>query len=191
LGDNEHLELALLLFGDDDYTTEIQVDLDGERSSVHVFGLYFAGENQKITNTITVNHNAPRCKSNLLYKGALVGQNAHTVWDGNVFISAKAVDTDTYEANRNLLLSEGTRAESTPNLEILTGEIVRAGHASATGRFDDDQLFYLMSRGIDKTAAQKLMARGFFEGILSNIALEDSERTLILDQLERKIDDRS
>ena len=87
-------------------------------------------------------------RSRVTYKGALNGEGARTVWVGDVLIAPSAPGTDTYEQNRNLVLSEGTRADSIPNLEIETGDIVGAGHASATGRFDDEHLFYLQSRGI-------------------------------------------
>ena len=108
----------------------------------------------------------PHCKSRVLYKGALQGQKAHTVWIGDVLIRKAAEGTDTYEMNRNLVLTSGARADSVPNLEIETGEIVGAGHASATGRFDDEQLFYLLSRGIPSEVAQRLVVRGFFGEVL-------------------------
>ncbi len=113
----------------------------------------------------------PHCKSRALYKGALQGRSAHTVWIGDVLIRNAAVGTDTYEMNRNLVLTEGARADSVPNLEIETGEIVGAGHASATGRFDDDQLFYLLSRGIPSEIARRLVVRGFFGEVLHKIGI--------------------
>ena len=103
----------------------------------------------------------------MLYKGALQGEDAHTVWIGDVRIRPTATGTDTYELNRNLVLTDGARADSVPNLEIETGEIVGAGHASATGRFDDEQLFYLCSRGIDAETARRLVVRGFFADVVA------------------------
>src|SRR5205807_3094867 len=114
---------------------------------------------------------------NVLYKGALQGDpdskkpDAHTVWIGDVLIRAEAEGTDTYEANRNLVLTDGARADSVPNLEIETGEIIGAGHASATGRFDDEQLFYLRARGIPEDAARRLVVRGFFHEIIQKITV--------------------
>ncbi|MDQ1705674.1 MAG: Fe-S cluster assembly protein SufD, partial [Frankiaceae bacterium] len=113
------------------------------------------------------------------YKGALQGEKAHTVWIGDVIIRPDAVGTDTYELNRNLLLTDGARADSVPNLEIETGEVVGAGHASATGRFDDEQLFYLMSRGIDEGAARRLVVRGFFADVIARIGLPEIEHRLL------------
>ena len=112
-------------------------------------------------------HTVPNCRSNVAYKGALQGKNAHTVWIGDVIIRPEATGTDTYEINRNLILTDGARADSVPNLEILTGEIAGAGHASATGRFDDEQLFYLQSRGIPAVEARRLVVRGFFAEIIA------------------------
>ena len=120
------------------------------------------------------------------YKGALAGNNAHSVWIGDVFIRANAEGTDTYELNRNLLLSDGARADSVPNLEIETGEIVGAGHASTTGRFDDEQLFYLESRGIPAELARRLVIRGFFAEIVSKIGIEVIQER-IMDRIDSEL----
>jgi Fe-S cluster assembly protein SufD len=113
-----------------------------------LLGLYFADAGQHLEHRLLVDHAVPHCRSNVAYKGALQGEGAHTVWIGDVLIRAVAEATETYELNRNLVLTDGARADSVPNLEIETGEITGAGHASATGRFDDEQLFYLQARGI-------------------------------------------
>ncbi len=123
----------------------------------------------------------------MLYKGALQGEGAHTVWIGDVLIRAGAEGTDTYEQNRNLVLTDGARADSVPNLEIETGEIVGAGHASTTGRFDDEQLFYLQARGITETEARRLVVRGFFVELIRRIgvpAIEDRLMTAVEAELE-------
>jgi Fe-S cluster assembly protein SufD len=121
-----------------------------------------------------------------MYKGALSGKDAHTVWVGDVLIRSNAIGTDTYEINRNLVLSDGGRADSVPNLEIETGEIVGAGHASTTGRFDDEQLFYLQSRGISAEEARRLVLRGFFEDLLNQIAVPEINDT-VRDRLETRL----
>ncbi len=145
------------------------VQFAGPGASVDLQGVYFATSGQFFENRIHVDHAVPHAKSNVNYKGALAGEKAHTVWIGDVFIRAAAEGTDTYELNRNLLLTDGSRADSVPNLEIETGEIVGAGHASTTGRFDDEQLFYLMSRGIEEADARRLVVRGFFNEVISLI----------------------
>ncbi len=133
-----------------------------------------------------VDHAVPKARSRVNYKGALAGAEAHTVWIGDVHIRAEAEGTDTYELNRNLLLSDGARADSVPNLEIETGEIIGAGHASTTGRFDDEQLFYLMSRGIPMDEARRLVVRGFFAEIISQIGATDIEDRL-MDRIDAEL----
>jgi len=155
------------------------VEFAGPGASADMYGLYFAGDGQHLEHRIHVDHNVGYAKSRVNYKGALSGDGARTVWIGDVFIRAAADGTDTYELNRNLLLSDGARADSVPNLEIETGDIVGAGHASTTGRFDDEQLFYLESRGIPESEAKRLVIRGFFLEILSKIAIESIEERIM------------
>ena len=150
---------------------------------VDLQGVYFATEGQHLEHRLHVDHLVPNAKSRVNYKGVLAGESARTVWFGDVFIRAAAEGTDTYELNRNLLLTDGARADSVPNLEIETGEIVGAGHASTTGRFDDEQLFYLMSRGIDIDDARRLVVRGFFNEIIGQINNEQIE-----DRLMQRVD---
>ncbi len=155
------------------------VEYSGPGSSAELYGLYFATDGQHLEHRVHVEHGVPGAKSRVNYKGALNGDSAHTVWIGDVFIKAVAQGTDTYELNRNLLLSHGARADSVPNLEIETGDIVGAGHASTTGRFDDEQLFYLMSRGIPTEQARRLVIRGFFSDIVSKLKLEVIEERIM------------
>lgn len=156
----------------------------GPGGDAELLGLYFADDGQHLESRLLVDHAQPNCKSNVLYKGALQGDpdsglpDAHTVWIGDVLIRAEAAGTDTFEVNRNLVLTDGARADSVPNLEIETGEIVGAGHASATGRFDDEQLFYLRSRGIPEEQARRLVIRGFFAEIISKIAVPEIRERL-------------
>ena len=159
------------------------VDFAAPGASAELLGVYFATSGQFFEHRMFVDHKVPHAKSRVNYKGALAGDQAHTVWIGDVFIRAAAEGTDTYELNRNLLLTDGARADSVPNLEIETGEIVGAGHASTTGRFDDEQLFYLMSRGIALEDARRLVVRGFFNEIVSEIGIEE-----IQDRLMDRID---
>jgi len=143
--------------------------LAGEGSDAELLGVYFADAGQHLEQRVYVHHDAPHTRSRVTYKGALNGAGARTVWVGDVLIGPRAIGTDTYEQNRNLVLSEGTRADSIPNLEIETGDIVGAGHASATGRFDDEHLFYLESRGIPEAEARRLVVLGFLVEVLQRI----------------------
>ncbi|MFB7716310.1 MULTISPECIES: Fe-S cluster assembly protein SufD [unclassified Nocardia] len=156
----------------------------GPGGDAEMLGVYFADDGQHFEQRLLMDHSEPNCKSNVLYKGALQGDptskkpDARTVWVGDVLIRAAAEGTETYEANRNLVLTDGARADSVPNLEIETGEIVGAGHASATGRFDDEQLFYLRSRGIPEEVARRLVVRGFFFEIISKITVPEVRERL-------------
>jgi Fe-S cluster assembly protein SufD len=149
------------------------VEYEGRGGDAELWGLYFADAGQHLEHRQFVDHAVPDCRSYVGYRGALQGASAHTVWVGDVLIRHAATGTDTYEINRNLLLTDGARADSVPNLEIETGEVVGAGHASATGRFDDEQLFYLMSRGIDEAEARKLVVRGFFAELINKIPVAE------------------
>ena len=155
------------------------VEFTGSGAEVDLQGVYFASAGQHLEHRLHVDHLVPNAKSRVNYKGVLAGESARTVWFGDVFIRAAAEGTDTYELNRNLLLTDGARADSVPNLEIETGEIVGAGHASTTGRFDDEQLFYLMSRGINIDDARRLVVRGFFNEIIGQIKNEEIEERLM------------
>ncbi|MCU0300974.1 MAG: Fe-S cluster assembly protein SufD [Candidatus Nanopelagicales bacterium] len=155
------------------------VEYAGPGGDAELIGVYFADAGQHIEHRLFVDHAVPSCRSNVLYKGALQGESAHTVWVGDVLIRAAATGTDTYELNRNLVLTEGARADSVPNLEIETGQIEGAGHASATGRFDDEQLFYLMSRGVPQDVARRLVVRGFFADVIERIGVPSVEAQLL------------
>jgi len=153
----------------------------GPGGNATLLGVYFADAGQHLEHRSFVDHNAPSCTSRVTYKGALQGESAHTVWVGDVLIRAEAEGTDTYELNRNLVLTDGARADSVPNLEIETGEIVGAGHASATGRFDDEQLFYIQARGIPEDEARRLVVRGFFADVIHQIPVPELRDRLVAD----------
>ena len=146
---------------------------DGPGGDAELTGLYFADAGQHLEHRLFVDHDVPNCRSRVSYKGALQGEQAHAVWIGDVLIRPEATGTDTYEYNRNLVLTDGTRVDSVPNLEILTGEIVGAGHASASGRLEDQHLFYLMARGIPFQEARKLVIQGFFGQLIDTIEVPE------------------
>jgi Fe-S cluster assembly protein SufD len=200
-GDDESIHLAQhdAVVGRDAKLRHVAVTLGGKivRVSTNVryagpggdaelLGVYFAETGQHQEHRLFVDHEATHCKSNVIYKGALAGESAHSVWIGDVLIRAAAEGTDTFELNRNLVLTDGARADSVPNLEIETGEILGAGHASATGRFDDEQLFYLQARGIPEDAARRLVVSGFFNDIIGRIGVSEVAEHLH-DVIEQKL----
>jgi Fe-S cluster assembly protein SufD len=136
-------------------------------------GVYFVDAGQHLEHRLLVDHSQPSCRSNVDYRGALQGEDAHAVWIGDVIIRVEAEGTDTYELNRNLILTDGARADSVPNLEILTGEVAGAGHASASGRLDDEHIFYLQARGIPYDEARRLVVKGFLGQLIEKIEIEE------------------
>jgi Fe-S cluster assembly protein SufD len=179
---------VVVSLGGDVVRVSPDVTFAGPGGDVELLGLFFTDPNQHHEHRIFVDHSQPHCRSNVNYKGALIGEGAHSVWIGDVLIRAGAIGTDTYEINRNLLLSDGPRADSVPNLEIETGDVARAGHASVTGRLDDDQLFYLMSRGVPEREARRLVVNGFFSELSDRIGVRyvsDRLTTALETELER------
>jgi Fe-S cluster assembly protein SufD len=164
-----------ITFGGDVVRHDTTAEYAGPGGEVEMLGLYFADAGQHFEHRLFVDHTAPKTKSHVLYKGALQGERAHTVWIGNVLIRKVAEGIETFEENRNLVLTDGCQADSVPNLEIETGEIEGAGHASATARFDDEQLFYLRSRGISDDEARRLVLHGFFEDLIRRIGVPEIE----------------
>jgi Fe-S cluster assembly protein SufD len=192
LGKDAVLGHVAVTLGGDVVRTAATVRFAGPGGNAQMLGTYFADDGQHFESRLLVDHAQPNCKSDVLYKGALQGDpdsdkpDAHTVWIGDVLIRAEATGTDTFEVNRNLVLTDGARADSVPNLEIETGEIVGAGHASATGRFDDEQLFYLRARGIPEAQARRLVVRGFFGEIIAKIAVP-AVRERLTEAIEREL----
>jgi len=179
----QHVQVAL---GGDLVRQYTSVEYTGRGGDAELWGLYFADAGQHFEHRQLVDHSVPDCRSYVGYRGALQGASAKTVWVGDVLIRATATGTETYEINRNLILTDGAIAHSVPNLEIETGEVVGAGHASATGRFDDEQLFYLMARGIPEGEARKLVVRGFFAELINKIPVEEL-RTRLGNAIEARL----
>jgi Fe-S cluster assembly protein SufD len=162
------------------------VEFTGPGGVVDVAGAFLTQGAEYQEHRVFIDHNQPHCSSNVVYKGALSGDSSHSVWVGDVLVRRNAVGIDTYEVNRNLILNDGPRADSVPNLELETGDVAGAGHASATGRFDDEQLFYLKSRGIPENLARQLVVRGFFVDVLAKIG-DETLRQEVLCGLEVRL----
>ena len=190
LGRDATLRYNAATFGGDVVRMVPRVKFTGPGGDAELLGVYFADDGQYFENRLLVDHSFPNCRSNVMYKGALQADpasdlpDAHTTWVGDVLIRAEAQGTDTYEVNRNLVLTEGARADAIPNLEIQTGEIAGAGHAATVGRFDDEQVFYLMARGIPEPEARRLIIRGFFSEVINRIPVES-----IREELEQRVTD--
>jgi Fe-S cluster assembly protein SufD len=179
IGRDASLKHVVVTFGGDVVRINAGVDYAAPGGTAEMLGLYFTDAGQHLEHRLFVDHNQPKTRSNVDYRGALQGQGAHAVWIGDVLIRQVAEGIETYESNKNLVLTDGCRADSVPNLEIETGEIAGAGHASTTGRFDDEQLFYLRSRGIDEAEARRLVVHGFFADIIRRIGVPSIEEALL------------
>ncbi len=198
--DAVHVAQVSLLIGHDATVRTVQASLGGavtrmlERASyesaggeLEQFGLYFVDSGRHVEHRLFIDHNQPLSRSNIDYRGALQDRDSLGVWVGDVLIRKEAEGISTYEANKNLLLTQGARAESIPNLEIATGEIEGAGHSSTTGRFDDEQLFYLRSRGVPEAEARRLVVQGFFVEIVRRIGIPEVAERLMA-AVQRQLD---
>ncbi len=179
VGRDAHYKHVAVSLGGDLVRINSSVDYAGPGGEAQLLGVYFADAGQHIEHRLFVDHNAPKTISNVEYKGALQGKDAHAVWIGDVLIRKVAEGIETFESNDNLVLTDGCRADSVPNLEIETGEIEGAGHSSTTGRFDDEHLFYLQSRGIEEAEARNLVVHGFFNAIIGRIGVEQIQARLM------------
>ncbi|MEY2672148.1 MAG: hypothetical protein RLZZ508_25 [Actinomycetota bacterium] len=179
LGRDSKVHHVAITLGGDLVRLVTTVEYTAPGGDATLSGAYFTDEGQHHEHRLFVDHSVNNCRSDVMYKGALQGKDAHSVWIGDVLIRGNATGTSTYELNRNLILTEGARADSVPNLEIETGEIEGAGHASATGRFDDEQIFYLMSRGVPEVQAKRLVVRGFLADVIKRIPSESLQDRLI------------
>jgi Fe-S cluster assembly protein SufD len=175
LGRDAHLAHFAVTLGGSLVRLSPTVRYAGPGGDAELYGITFADAGQHLEQRLFVDHDTPNCRSRVRYKSALRGDGAHTVWIGDVLIRPEATGTDTYEYNRNLVLTDGAHADSVPNLEILTGEVVGAGHASASGRLEDEHLFYLQARGIPFEEARRLVIRGFFAELTARIGIPELE----------------
>jgi Fe-S cluster assembly protein SufD len=186
LGRDAHLRHVAVTLGGSLVRLSPTVRYAGPGGDAELYGICFADAGQHLEQRLFVDHDVPNCRSLVRYKGALSGDDAHTVWIGDVLIGPEATGTDTYEYNRNLVLSDNARADSVPNLEILTGEVAGAGHASANGRLEEEHLFYLMARGIPEHEARRLVIRGFFGELIDKIDVPEL-RERVIEAIEREL----
>ncbi|MDR1394085.1 MAG: Fe-S cluster assembly protein SufD [Bifidobacteriaceae bacterium] len=179
LGKEAHLKYVSVALGGSLVRVTAELQLKGDGGNLEALGINLTDTGQHHETQLFVDHSGRNCRSRATYKGALLGPTAHSVWVGDVLIRAGAEGTDSYEENRNLVLAKDARADSVPNLEIATGRIGGAGHASATGRFDQEQLFYLQARGIPEDLARSLVVHAFFAELIGRIGLKDVAAALV------------
>lgn len=181
LGRDAELRSLGVAFGATLSRGEVEVELAGDGSSTELLGVYFGDGEQHVDHRSIQLHRGSRSSSDLLYKGALRDASS-AIYTGTVIIDHGAHQCDAYQTNRNILLSEQAKAMSVPNLEILTNDPTRCGHAASVGPVSEDELFYLQSRGIPRAEAERLIVFGFFAEVLDRIDLtevrEDVRRSI-------------
>lgn len=178
------IQSLLVTLGSRVARSDVECDLQAEGSDSEMLGVYLGDSNQHFDHHTYQLHAAPHAHSDLLYKGALKDR-ARSVFRGMIRVMKGAQGTDAYQTNRNLILSEDAHADSLPNLEIEADD-VRCSHGATIGQQDEQQLFYLMSRGIPRPMAEKLIVEGFFEEVLARVPMESLHRRLSA-AIERKL----
>jgi Fe-S cluster assembly protein SufD len=170
--------------GSDVTRADIRCRLQAPGAHVDMLGLYIAEGTQHFDHETLQDHIAPHASSNLLFKGAITDRS-RSVFRGLIRVHPKAQRTDAYQTNRNLILSNEARADSLPNLEIAADD-VRCSHAATVGQLDQEEIFYLQSRGLPKMEAMKLVIFGFFGEVLDQLELEEVRKELVR-AIERKL----
>jgi Fe-S cluster assembly protein SufD len=162
----------------------ISSTLAGPGSQAEMLGLFFADDDQHIDHQTRQSHQSPYASSDLLFKGT-VKDEARTVYSGTIVVAPKAHGTDAYQANRNLSLSPKARVDTIPKLEIEAND-VRCTHGATISQIEEDYIFYLMSRGINRTEAEKLIVDGFFDEVIERVPVESVQQT-VRTAIDRKI----
>ena len=170
-------------FGGSLARTEVESLLADDGGSSELLGVYFGDGEQHIDHRSIQDHVGSRTSSDLLYKGAM-RDRSNAIYTGTVIIREGAHRCDAYQTNRNILLSDHAKAHSVPNLEILTNDPTRCGHAASVGPVSEEEIFYLQSRGIPADEAERLIVRGFFAEVLDRIELPE-----VREGIERAIED--
>ncbi len=185
VGRNATLKTSAVVLGGDYARLRSESVLQGEGAESDQLAVYFADGKQMLDFRTLQDHDAPRTRSDLLFKGA-VEDDARSVYSGLVHLRKSAQKSNASQTNRNLVLTEGASAESIPNLEIEAND-VKCSHASTVGPIDDDQLYYLESRGIPPEDAERLIVLGFFDDVLERLpvsALSQGLRRSVIEKLE-------
>jgi len=176
LGKESKLRFYSFTFGGNSVKNNLNVIFQDKNSRAELYGLYFGEEGQAIENNTFLHHQAPSCKSLQLYYGVLFG-NAQATFNGRILVESKAQKTDAYLESKNILLSREAQLLGKPHLEILADN-VKCTHAFACSQVEDDEIFYLQSRGIGKEVAKKILLLGFAKKVVNNVGQESLRNKL-------------
>lgn len=182
LGQNSHFTNITLQLGSAQTRIESRGNIAGTGAEFNNFSLSLGNDEQLFDQRTVQHHIAPNGRSNLLFKNALLGKSK-SVFSGLIKVDPLAQNTDSFQTNRNLLLSKEAEADSLPGLEILANE-VKCSHGATTSKIDEQELFYLQSRGISKSIAEKLIVLGFFEDIVAQARCPE-----IVESLRKEVSD--
>ncbi len=189
LGSNSSYDATTITFGAELSRHDINVTLDHEGAECWVDGLYLVTTGQHADTHSLIDHRKPHCTSHQLYKGILDGKS-RAVFNGKVFVRHDAQKTDAMQTNKNLLLSNEARVDTKPQLEILADD-VKCAHGAAVGQIDEDELFYLETRGIHHDLARNLLTYGFAEEVIGKIKIESIRAQLdeaVLNRLNARLE---
>ena len=176
LGRDSKLDLLETFFGGSLQKSRTVVSLASEGAEAYLNGAYLGDDGTHFDIRTVQSHRAPHTTSRALYKGA-VAKSARTIYQGLIDVDEKATQTDAYLTNNNLVLEEGARADSIPSLKIRTDQ-VRCSHGSTTGKIDENEIFYLMSRGIAREDARIALIEGYFEDVVKSGGVDALERIM-------------
>jgi Fe-S cluster assembly protein SufD len=167
-------------FGGKVVRNDIHISLEGEGAECVMNGLYAVGQNQIVDHHTTVDHAKPNCSSFENYKGVLMDQ-AHGIFEGKIIVRENAQKTDAKQMNQNLLLSSQAKVNTAPQLEILADD-VKCAHGATIGKLDEDQVFYLRSRGIDMESARQMLVMAYANEVMSKISIPE-----VVEEIQRKL----
>ena len=166
----EELTMTLVMLPGTDLRIPLEVDLAGPGASLDLAGVYLCPDAEHVDLRVLVKHSAPGCRSRQLFKG-IVGGTADAAFDGLIYVAREAQQTQAYQENHTLLLSNAARVESRPQLEIYADD-VQCSHGATTGYLNPDELFYLRSRGIPEDEARRLQMIAFLAPVLGRLPEE-------------------
>ncbi len=171
VGQDAHLDIVIVILPGVSKDVELTVRLDGTGAEAHISGLYILPEQERVNIHLTVMHNFPSCVSRQLFKG-IVGGTAASAFTGLIRVAPHAQKTEAYQENHNILLSDEAQASAKPQLEIYADD-VKCSHGATTGSLNEEEQFYMRSRGISEAEAKVLQMFSFLSPVLAHIEAQD------------------
>ena len=175
VGAGERLELTFVVLPGESRDIDVAIDLVGEGAEVSLKGLYLCGGDERVNFRILMHHRAGGCVSRQLFNG-IAGGTSRVTFDGRIIVAPDAQQTEAYQENHNIVLTDGAHVETTPQLEIYADD-VKCSHGATTGRLDEDALFYMRTRGVPEAEAKVLQMISFLSPVTESLSEAERERT--------------